>query len=145
MRRARLALASYIAATSNATYEKRKKRFSYAQARRIVDYIHANLDRGLNLVEPAGVVGLRPRQFLKLFTQTFGRTPHQYVIYQRVAQARELLLGERPLAEIASSVGFANQSHFSNIFQKISGMSPGSFRCSFRPRDLGIVAHETAN
>jgi AraC family transcriptional regulator len=126
-----LALMSYLAATSSVEREKKPShRFSHAQAQRIIDYIRSNLDCELSLFDLAGVVRLRPRQFVRVFKETFGRTPHQYLIYQRVTRAKELLLGEQPLVDIASAVGFAHQSHFSTMFQKITGISPGRFRRS---------------
>jgi AraC family transcriptional regulator len=137
-----LALASYLAATSRVNKEKKtSQRFSRAQAQRIIDYIHSNLDCELSLLELAAVVRLSPRQFVRIFKETFDRTPHQYLIHQRVIRAKELLLGEQPLADIASAVGFAHQSHFSTMFQKISGISPGQFRRSHRLQDPEDESH----
>jgi AraC family transcriptional regulator len=94
----------------------------------MMDYIHANLDCKLNLFDLANLVQLRPRQFFRIFSNTFDTTPHRYVMNERVAQAKELLLSGQLLVEIATVLGFANQSHFSGVFRNATGMSPGRFR-----------------
>jgi AraC-like DNA-binding protein len=47
---------------------------------------------------------------------------------QRVARAKELISKGQPLVEIAAELGFASQSHFSGVFRKVTGVSPGRFR-----------------
>jgi AraC-like DNA-binding protein len=101
---------------------------SDAQARRLVDHIHASLDCELSLFDLSKLVHCSPRQFVRLFSNTFGKTPHQYIINERVARAKDLLLQGRLLVEIATTLGFSSQSHFSGTFRKATGMSPGRFR-----------------
>jgi AraC family transcriptional regulator len=67
----------------------------------------------------------------RLFRQTLGVSPHQHVIQVRVNNARSLLSagsGRRSLAEIASAVGFADQSHLTRHFKRITGVTPRQFR-----------------
>jgi AraC family transcriptional regulator len=95
-----------------------------------MDYIHANLDHALSLSDLAEIVQLGPRQFFRKFSSTFGTTPHQYILNERVAQAKELIAKGRMFVDIAGKLGFANQSHFSGAFRKVTGMPPGQFRRS---------------
>lgn len=63
--------------------------------------------------------------FARLFKQSIGVTPHQYVIRCRVARAKHLLLqGELNIAEVAKSVGFFDQSHLTKHFKRLVGVTP---------------------
>ena len=58
-------------------------------------------------------------------------TPGEYLRRCRLERARRLMQrSAAPLAEIAAAAGFSDQSHFSNAFRKIFGVSPGAFRRS---------------
>jgi AraC family transcriptional regulator len=125
-----LALATYLSGRFSVKRQEGKplRKFSEAEARRVMDYIHANLDGALNIFELAELIQLSPRQFIRIFSNTFGTTPHRYIINERVALAKELIAKGRLLVEIAVKLGFASQSHFSGVFRKVTGMSPGQFR-----------------
>jgi AraC family transcriptional regulator len=125
-----LALASYLSARFSVRRQEGKllRKFSEVEARRLMDYIHANLDRALSLFDLAQIVQLSPRQFFRIFSNTFGTTPHRYILNERVGLAKEFIAKGRLLVEIAGNLGFASQSHFAGAFRKITGMSPGQFR-----------------
>ncbi|XGV94958.1 MAG: helix-turn-helix domain-containing protein [Leptolyngbya sp. BL-A-14] len=92
----------------------------------VTDYINDFLDRDLSLTELATLVQMSPFHFARLFKQSTGLTPHQFVIRCRVERAKELLLrGEQTIADIATEVGFANQSHLNRHFKHIVGITPG--------------------
>lgn len=91
----------------------------------ILDYIRANLAQNLGLEELAQQVGMSQFYFCRLFKQSLGITPHQYVILQRVEQAKYLLQkGELSLADIALECGFANQGHLNRHFKQVTGVTP---------------------
>jgi AraC-like DNA-binding protein len=63
-----------------------------------------------------------------------GKTPHQYLVERRVEVAKSILLRDDvPLAEVAYRLGFADQSHFTRHFRRITGASPGRLRRAHRP------------
>jgi AraC family transcriptional regulator len=130
-----LTLAAYLEGRFSAdTVLDRKhieRRFSGRQIRRLVEYIRANLSEDLNLFQLANLVDISPRQFFRLFSNTFGSTPHRYLMNEKVARAKELLGAGLLLVEIAATLGFANQSHFTHVFRKATGMSPGRFRQAY--------------
>ncbi|MBD2247391.1 AraC family transcriptional regulator [Nostoc sp. FACHB-888] len=99
------------------------------QLQQAVDYIHAHLNRDLSLAELASVVNISPTYFASLFKQVMGISPHQYVIQQRVQQAK-LMLSKTDLAiaQIALQVGFSSQSHLTQQFKRITGMTPKQVR-----------------
>jgi AraC family transcriptional regulator len=82
-----------------------------------------------SLAALAGAAGVHPvhlsREFHKHFQQTIG----EFIRKRRIERASELLSrSELSLAEIASSCGFSDQSHFCALFKKHSGMTPAKFR-----------------
>jgi AraC family transcriptional regulator len=91
----------------------------------VTDYIHAYLTQDLSLIEIASVVQMSPFHFARLFKQSTGLAPHQFVVRCRVERAKELLIqGEMAIADIAIEVGFANQSHLTRHFRRIVGVTP---------------------
>jgi len=91
----------------------------------VTDYINDYLDQDLSLTEMATMVQMSPFHFARLFKQSTGLAPNQFVIRCRVERAKELLLrGELAIADIATAVGFANQSHLTRHFKRIVGITP---------------------
>ena len=71
--------------------------------------------------------------FARAFRDSVGLTPHSYIVRRRLLQAQELLAKtEQPLAEIALSTGFADQSHFTRRFHQFVGLPPRKFRAQHR-------------
>ncbi|NJS10840.1 MAG: helix-turn-helix transcriptional regulator, partial [Microcoleus sp. CSU_2_2] len=63
--------------------------------------------------------------FCRLFKQSTGFSPHQYVIQQRVERAKQLLRqGQMSIGEIAIACGFSHQSHFNRHFKRLTGVTP---------------------
>jgi AraC family transcriptional regulator len=92
---------------------------------RVIDYIQANLDRDLGLADLAKIANLSPHYFTRLFKQSTGFTPHQFVIRCRVKRAKTLLLkGKDSIADIAQQVGFANQAHLNVHLKRLMGITP---------------------
>jgi AraC family transcriptional regulator len=93
------------------------------------DYMQAHLGENLSLNEVANDLGMSQYYFCRLFKQSTGVSPHQYLIRQRVEQAKHLLKNpERSITWIALECGFANQSHFAKCFRQHTGMNPNQFR-----------------
>lgn len=76
--------------------------------------------------------GLSKSTLLRVFAREKGVTPHAYLENLRVGEARRLLEQGVPPAETALRTGFSDQSHFSNRFNRLIGLSPGAYRESFR-------------
>lgn len=98
---------------------------SSATLRHVIEYIHDNLDQHLTLAELSLVAGMSPYYFARTFKEVTGVPPHQYVLNVRVEHAKGLLLqGKLTIAEIASQVGFFDQSHFTRSFKRLVGVAP---------------------
>jgi AraC family transcriptional regulator len=99
------------------------------QIRRAVYYIHEHFAADISLASLATEAGLSPFHFARLFRDSTGLAPHQYVVQCRVERARELLLsGAQSTAEIAVAVGFCDQSHLTTHFKRVFGLTPKKFR-----------------
>lgn len=97
--------------------------------RRIEDHVEAHLHRDILLQELADIAGWSVRHFSRMFRQAMGTTPHDWIVAKRVGRSKDLLGEPRlPLAEIALCCGFADQSHFTTSFRKVTGMTPLRWR-----------------
>ncbi|MEH2087459.1 MAG: helix-turn-helix domain-containing protein [Nostoc sp.] len=95
----------------------------------ILCYIQDNLNQELSLEKLANEVGMTTDYFARLFKLSTGKSVHQYVIGQRVEQAKQLLReSDLTIAEIAIECGFANPSHLALHFKRIVGVAPKQFR-----------------
>lgn len=91
------------------------------------DFIHDFLDRDLSLSELAAIAQMSPFHFAHQFKKSTGLAPHQFLIRCRIERAKELLLcSELSIADIAAEVGFANQSHMTRHFKRVTGVTPGA-------------------
>lgn len=68
---------------------------------------------------------------IRAFIKEKGITPYLYVESIRIDEARALLEEGVTLVEAATRTGFADQSHFSHYFKRITGLTPGTYRASF--------------
>jgi len=101
------------------------------QLRKVLDYIHDNLERELSLDELAEVTNLSKYHFAKSFRQAMEIAPHQYIVKLRIEKARKMLAVDSiSVEEVASRVGYSDKSHFAAQFVKIVGMSPNRYRLS---------------
>ncbi|GCE27664.1 hypothetical protein KDA_31480 [Dictyobacter alpinus] len=71
----------------------------------------------------------QPCTFTRLFHQTTGESPHQFVLRQRIEHAQRLLKeSDLPLISIALESGFASQSHLTQVFKRYLGLTPRIYR-----------------
>lgn len=100
-----------------------------ARLRRVLDYIEHNLDRNLTLIELAEVAALQVNHFARAFKQATRQPPHRYVLMRRLARAREMLRSSNEsIACIAYALGFSSQAHFTSVFARYVGTTPGRYR-----------------
>jgi len=93
------------------------------------DLLHEDPAQRGSLAQLAALVGVHPVTLARAFRRAYGSSVGDYVRRLRIEQAaRALGDSDRPLAEIALAAGFADQSHFSNVFRRQTGMSPSAFR-----------------
>jgi len=99
------------------------------------DYLHAHTYEDIGLDDLAQACGIDRFRLTRAFKAAFGLAPHAYLIQLRLAKARQLLArGETP-AQVASVLGFADQSHLGRWFRRAYQLTPADYRrrCSNLP------------
>ena len=109
--------------------EKNKALLPKWRLKRVVEHVDAHLDRRVTLADMAGVAGLTRMYFAAQFRRTTGMSPHGYLLRRRVERAQELMRDpSQPLVQIALSVGFGTQPHFTTVFKRLVGQTPYRWR-----------------
>ena len=108
--------------------EQRGKPVNAAQLLSAERYIRANLE-SVTVASLCEHVGLKERTLRNLFYRTCRCSPKQRIMTIRLERAAELLAGTTlHLYEIAETLGFSSQFHFSRCFREHYGMSPTRYR-----------------
>lgn len=95
----------------------------------VIDYIEDSLGQSIELEQLAQIAGMSRFYFCRLFKQSVGFTPHQFVIRRRIERAKHLLRQSNlSIAEIAITCGFANQDHLTRYFKRLTSATPSIFR-----------------
>ncbi|MEL4867907.1 helix-turn-helix transcriptional regulator [Pantoea agglomerans] len=99
--------------------------------RNVLAFIEENLGQPLTLAELAAQAALSEYHFARMFRQSTGLAPHQYVMQRRMEKAKALVQHTAtPLTDIALACGFNSASHFSNRFRSVTGMTPSQLRAA---------------
>lgn len=99
------------------------------------EYLHAHFAEHISFAVLAETAGVHPVYLAREFRRAFCCTMGEYVRRLRIETAcRKISGSDLPLDEIALAVGFYDQSHFSNVFKRLTGTTPSQYRASFRRR-----------
>ncbi|HDR2537268.1 TPA: helix-turn-helix transcriptional regulator [Enterobacter ludwigii] len=99
--------------------------------RHVLAFIEENLSQPLTLAELAEQAALSEYHFARMFRQSMGLAPHQYVMQRRMEKAKALVQHTTtPLTDIALACGFNSASHFSNRFRSMMGITPSQLRAA---------------
>lgn len=102
---------------------------SIERQRLLEEWMDAHLGENFSVRDMADAVGLSAFHFSRALKTSTGHTPRALVMQRRLARAQQLLHADAmPLAEIAASLGFADQAHFTNCFRRAHGITPGAWR-----------------
>jgi AraC family transcriptional regulator len=113
-----------LSAIRHATREELYRRLHLAR-----DYLVASYNQPVTLDDLAAIACMTPNHLLRTFKQVFGQTPHQYLISERLRQARHLLvMTDKTVTEICMEIGFDSLGSFSWLFRQRFGISPQAFR-----------------
>jgi AraC family transcriptional regulator len=97
--------------------------------RRAIEYIHDNMSSDISFRDVAGHVQMSPYHFARMFKQSTGQSPHNYIVRCRIERAKTLLVEARlPISDVAFEVGYKSQSHFTTCFGRLAGVTPAAFR-----------------
>jgi AraC family transcriptional regulator len=116
---------------------QRESRHAPGWLSRILDKLKTEHCRHLTLDELAREAGVHPVHLSRVFRRCVGEGIGDHVHRLRVRTACERMLApDAGLAELSFSTGFADQSHFTRSFRRITGMTPAAFRSLLHPRDM---------
>ena len=93
-------------------------------------YITKNFDRDVTVEELSKRFSVSRFYLIRQFKQRFGITPRQFLISLRVAEAKKLLANGLSVAAAAHTAGFADQSHLTRQFKRITSYCPGEIRAN---------------
>jgi AraC family transcriptional regulator len=100
--------------------------------RRIKELVDAKMVDDLSLDEMAQSVGLSTAHFARMFRKSTGKTPHQFVLSQRVERAKAMLRApDARVLDVAVACGFKTQQHFAQVFRDVCSVSPTEYRQDF--------------
>ncbi len=89
--------------------------------------LDTDLAASVSLGTASQTLGANPAHLVRSFTRQFGVPPHAYQLGRRIELARQRLLDGEPASEVAASVGFYDQSHFTRHFKRYVGTTPGRY------------------
>ena len=95
----------------------------------VVQYIKQHLAENLSVDKLSDLACMSKATFFRVFKREFGLTPIEYIIRERLGEAKRLL--RQPLANVADvclRAGFNNLSHFQSLFKKYEGLTPGAYK-----------------
>lgn len=122
-----LEMLGYLARKKNINLEKRAPKW----LSRVLERLNEEFTENLSTEELAAEAKVHPVHLASVFRRFQHQTIGEYVQKLRINYASELLLKkDLPLVEIAYSSGFSDQSHFTRIFKRVVGITPGAFRSS---------------
>ena len=97
------------------------------RVRLVREAIEAHYSENVSLARLASIADLSPFHLVRVFRDEIGLPPHAYQTQVRINRARTLLRKGWPIAATAFEVGFADQSHFTRHFKRITGATPGQY------------------
>lgn len=116
---------------------RERGRLTPAQVQAVEELVRMQLGGNIPLAELARAAGFSAPQFVRLFKNTMGCTPHQYVMAARLERAKELVLeSQHSLSVIAELTGFANQAHMTGAFVRAFSTPPGEMRRTSRTASM---------
>ena len=94
-----------------------------------LEYIQDHYHEEIKITQLTRICMTNHKALSKLFTEYLGESPTKYLTNFRIQKAKMLLLQtNHKISEIALAVGFSDPLYFSNVFHKITGLSPREFR-----------------
>jgi AraC-like DNA-binding protein len=107
---------------------------------RAKDLADARYREPLDVAALARAAFVSPAHFSRQFRQTFGETPHQYLLTRRLERAAELLRNtDRSVADICLTVGLQSIGSFTTSFRRVYGLSPTAYRAAHPPTERARV------
>jgi AraC-like DNA-binding protein len=109
--------------------DTRKKSASLSVVKKALTVIENNIGQPLNAASLAKKVCVSPEHLNRIFREELARTPYQCICETKMQRACELLKGtDQTVANIAMQLGYDPDSHFTRLFKRVVGVTPGRYR-----------------
>jgi AraC-like DNA-binding protein len=120
-----------LALNANSTEPTQRGALQKWRLKRVMAFIEENIAESISLADLARASGLSRMYFAACFKAATGMKPHDYVLRRRVDLAKDKLekTGES-LVNVALDVGFQTQAHFTTVFKRMTGTTPGQWRAA---------------
>ncbi len=92
------------------------------------EYLDDHYTENVSLEQLTQLVNVSPFHLLRVFRREVGFPPHIYLTQRRITVAKRLLLAGCSIVDVATQTGFVDQSHLTNRFKRIVGVTPGQYR-----------------
>jgi AraC-like DNA-binding protein len=122
---------------SDAPQNNIKPTLAHWQRAKVLAFIDSALEDRIYITELARVAMLSRSQFSRAFKGSFDQSPMQYIMRRRVERSKqEMTITNSCLSEVALVCGFADQSHFNRVFQRVVGETPKRWRTRTSQREM---------
>lgn len=101
-----------------------KGKLSSHQLSKLIDFVRANINGTITLDDLASSIHLSVFHFSRLFKNTIGVSPYQFVLGMKIDYSKQLIKNQKAISDIAYALGFTDSAHFCNAFKKYTGSSP---------------------
>lgn len=119
----------YFIQSAKSTRLTQSSKMSDYYIQEAIHYMEQNFQNDISIEEIAAVCGINRSYLGKIFRNSIGRSPQEFVMNYRMVKATELLkLTTLSIADIGTAVGYGNPLHFSRAFKNIYGVSPREWR-----------------
>ena len=119
----------YLTRSASSMRIKQSGRLRDFYVKEALSFIEQNFQNDISVEAIAAFCGLNRSYFGKIFRDTIGKSPQEFLLNYRMVKAAELLkLTQLSIGDIGNAVGYPNQLHFSRAFKNIYGISPREWR-----------------
>ena len=119
--------------TQNVAKSKRELKYS-PHVRKCVSYISKNLNKKITVASVAAELGLSADYISHLFRKETGTALGSYIMKRRLEAARTLLWEGADISQVCDALCFCSKSHFTAVFKKEYGTTPGEFAAAVKPK-----------
>ena len=97
----------------------------------VIDYVAEHFEEKIYVDSLAEIINVTSDYFIKMFKDSIGKTPIDYINGLRVNKAMQYLVEtDMPMSDISDKIGFCNANYFHKIFKQYTDMSPLAYRKS---------------
>lgn len=119
--------------SENVDLKENSKEQLNLECMKIKNYLDSHYSENITLDKLASISHVNKYYVVHSFTKQIGVSPINYVINKRISEAKNLLKTTNySIRDISSIVGFSTSSYFSQMFKKVTGLSPKEYKLQLK-------------